>query len=111
MIGGQDVSPLSAAFAAKRQSARGRSRVRRRWSTEHVSVWQFAPKLTAIVAAFGACRVSFLQRQDRCALCGTTAKGLPMWTAENRRAYERSGLRYPSDLMDAEWALVEPRIP
>jgi transposase len=34
-----------------------------------------------------------------------------MWTAENRRAYERSGLRYPSDLTDAEWALVEPRIP
>jgi len=34
-----------------------------------------------------------------------------MWTAENRRAYERSGPRYPSDLTDAEWALVEPRIP
>ena len=34
-----------------------------------------------------------------------------MWTAENRRAYERSGLRYPSDLRDAEWALVEPLIP
>jgi transposase len=34
-----------------------------------------------------------------------------MWTAENRRAYERSGLRYPSDLTDAEWALVEPLIP
>jgi transposase len=34
-----------------------------------------------------------------------------MWTAENRQAYERSGLRYPSDLTDAEWALVEPLIP
>jgi transposase len=34
-----------------------------------------------------------------------------MWTAENRRGYERSGLRYPSDLTDAEWALVEPLIP
>ena len=34
-----------------------------------------------------------------------------MWTTENRRAYERTGLRYPSDLTDAEWALVEPLIP
>jgi transposase len=34
-----------------------------------------------------------------------------MWTTENRRAYERSGLRYPSDLTDAEWALVAPLIP
>jgi transposase len=34
-----------------------------------------------------------------------------MWTVEQRRAYERDGLRYPSDLTDAEWALVEPLIP
>lgn len=34
-----------------------------------------------------------------------------MWTAENRRDYARGGLRYPSDLTDAEWALVEPLIP
>jgi transposase len=34
-----------------------------------------------------------------------------MWTAENRRQYERTGLRYPSDLTDAEWALAEPLIP
>jgi transposase len=34
-----------------------------------------------------------------------------MWTSENRRAYERNGLRYPSDLTDTEWALVEPLIP
>jgi transposase len=33
-----------------------------------------------------------------------------MWTTENRRAYERRGLRYPSDLTDAEWALVAPLI-
>ena len=33
-----------------------------------------------------------------------------MWTVENRRAYERKGLRYPSDLSDAEWALVGPLI-
>lgn len=34
-----------------------------------------------------------------------------MWTKENRRVYERTGLRYPSDLTDEEWALVEPLIP
>jgi transposase len=34
-----------------------------------------------------------------------------MWTAANRRDYERAGLRYPSDLTDAEWALVAPLIP
>jgi transposase len=34
-----------------------------------------------------------------------------MWTAEHRLAAVRKGLRYPSDLTDAEWALVEPMIP
>lgn len=34
-----------------------------------------------------------------------------MWTAEQRRRYERRGLRYPSDLTDAEWGLIEPLIP
>jgi transposase len=34
-----------------------------------------------------------------------------MWTAEQRQAHARDGLRYPSDLTDAEWALVEPLIP
>jgi hypothetical protein len=29
-----------------------------------------------------------------------------MWTPEHRRAAERSGLRYPGDLTDAEWAIV-----
>lgn len=31
-----------------------------------------------------------------------------MWTKEHRRAHESKGLRYPSDLTDAEWALVAP---
>ncbi len=31
-----------------------------------------------------------------------------MWTAEHRRAADRRGLRYPSDLTEAEWALVAP---
>ena len=34
-----------------------------------------------------------------------------MWTAENRRAYERANLRYPSDLTDEEWRIIEPLIP
>ncbi len=33
-----------------------------------------------------------------------------MWKPEHRRAADRRGLRYPSDLTDAEWALVAPLI-
>src|SRR3712207_2920665 len=32
----------------------------------------------------------------------------PMWTAANRSQYARQGLRYPSDVTDAEWDLVRP---
>src|SRR3954469_8844420 len=32
--------------------------------------------------------------------------GLPMWTIENRARYDRSKLRYPSDLTDEEWSHV-----
>src|SRR3954463_9177002 len=31
-----------------------------------------------------------------------------MWTLQNRGRYARTGLRYPSDLTDAEWDLVRP---
>src|SRR5215204_3889296 len=31
-----------------------------------------------------------------------------MWTAETRRTYDRKGLRYPTDMTDAEWALARP---
>jgi transposase len=34
-----------------------------------------------------------------------------MWTVKNRPRYNRDWLRYPSDLTDGEWALVEPLIP
>jgi len=34
-----------------------------------------------------------------------------MWTSKNRGRYDRSKLRYPSDLTDEEWELVEPLIP
>jgi len=33
-----------------------------------------------------------------------------MWTAETRRIYDRKGLRYPTDVTDAEWALARPVI-
>lgn len=33
-----------------------------------------------------------------------------IWTIENRPLYDRSKLRYPSDLTDAEWALIKPLI-
>ena len=33
-----------------------------------------------------------------------------MWTSKNCGRYDRSRLRYPSDLTDEEWALVEPLI-
>src|ERR1700733_5459354 len=34
-----------------------------------------------------------------------------MWKPEHRHAADRTGLRYPSDLTDAEWVIVEPMIP
>jgi transposase len=34
-----------------------------------------------------------------------------MWTKKNRRRYDRSGLRYESDLTDEEWAPIAPFIP
>jgi len=34
-----------------------------------------------------------------------------MWKPEHRLAAQRSGLRYPSDLTDTEWAIAEPMIP
>jgi transposase len=34
-----------------------------------------------------------------------------MWTVENRVRYDRSKLRYPSDLTDEEWTLAKTEIP
>ncbi len=34
-----------------------------------------------------------------------------MWTETTRPQYERKGLRYASDVTDAEWALIAPRRP
>ena len=34
-----------------------------------------------------------------------------MWTTENRVRYDRSALRYASDLTDAEWGVIAPLIP
>ena len=38
-------------------------------------------------------------------------RSAPCGHPEHRRAANRNGLRYPSDLTDAEWAIVEPMIP
>jgi transposase len=34
-----------------------------------------------------------------------------MWTVEQRQAHDCAGLRYPSDLTEAGWALVAPFVP
>ena len=34
-----------------------------------------------------------------------------MWTNNNRGRYDRSKLRYPSDMTDDEWGLIRPLIP
>ena len=34
-----------------------------------------------------------------------------MWTEITRRKHARKGLRYSSDLTDAEWAVLEPLLP
>jgi transposase len=34
-----------------------------------------------------------------------------MWTPSTRRQHSRDGLRYETDLTDAEWALIEPFMP
>jgi transposase len=34
-----------------------------------------------------------------------------MWTQKNRPRYNRDHLRYPSNLTDEEWTVIEPLIP
>src|SRR3712207_4675228 len=34
-----------------------------------------------------------------------------VWTDDNRARYDRRGQRYPSDLTDAEWIILEPLLP
>jgi hypothetical protein len=34
-----------------------------------------------------------------------------MWKVENRQRYDRGKLRYPSNLTDDEWSLVDRLIP
>ena len=43
--------------------------------------------------------------------CGLLIREVAIWSSENRCRYDRSALRYPSDLTDEEWALIEPLIP
>src|SRR5260221_14740608 len=34
-----------------------------------------------------------------------------MWTETTRPQYERNGLRYSSDVTDAEWLVISPHLP
>ena len=34
-----------------------------------------------------------------------------MWAIKNRNLHNRSRLRYPGNLTDEEWALIEPPVP
>jgi len=34
-----------------------------------------------------------------------------MWTPTTRRQHSRAGLRYETDLTDAEWAVIAPLMP
>jgi hypothetical protein len=34
-----------------------------------------------------------------------------MWTDQDREKYKDDGRRYPSDLTDAEWDIIEPLFP
>lgn len=34
-----------------------------------------------------------------------------VWTAQNRNRYDRRGQRYPSDLTNEEWIVLEPLLP
>ena len=34
-----------------------------------------------------------------------------MWTPDTRLEHDRNDLRYPSDLTDAEWSILEPLLP
>jgi transposase len=38
-------------------------------------------------------------------------RDMPMWKPEHRVTTNRCGLRYPSDLTDAEWSVIAPMIP
>ena len=42
---------------------------------------------------------------------GMIRRSRQMWTNENRGRYDRSKLRYPSDVTDEEWGLLAPLIP
>jgi transposase len=34
-----------------------------------------------------------------------------MWTEQHRQVYRREGGRFPSDMTDAEWSVIEPLVP
>jgi transposase len=71
------------------------------WCDSHSGQQKTAPQITGKLLAFYA----------RFPAPRATDSGAGMWTKENRARYDRSQLRYESDLTDAEWAEVGPLIP
>jgi transposase len=45
------------------------------------------------------------------ARCEWLNEAAVVWTDDNRARYDRRGQRYPSDLTDAEWVILEPLLP
>jgi putative transposase len=41
----------------------------------------------------------------------TELEDAPMWAKATRAQHSRDGLRFASDLTDAEWAVLEPLLP
>ena len=68
----------------------------------------FAFAIVARASSHGGCRCILLAIFACLKICRALTA---MWTTENRPRYNRDRLRYPSDLTDEEWALVEPLIP
>jgi len=53
-----------------------------------------------------------LERLELCVILSAAPLcEVPMRTTKNRPRYDRDKLRYPSDLTDEEWSLVEPADP
>ena len=48
---------------------------------------------------------------DSLGFCEDSVEITMPWTEITRPQYRREGLRYASDLTDAEWVLIEPFIP
>jgi len=72
-------------------------------------VRRFARHRSSLLVSIRKVLVSLESVVIRCCRCRFARAAL--WTNENRARYDRSKLRYLSDLTDAEWALIAPLPP